>query len=164
MVRNRTTVRRHAAGEALRHHGALETLIWSDTCGLSSCLSAVQRTRSFVLKAQYEKNVFVPGEGLEPSYSSLWARRDHQFRQPGIFSWRPPMIRGSPPRCCQRVQPVRESPCVRCKPATKNPVLRTGLVNHDAWASAVSVPAYGAGFLIETLEALGIECVHGRAP
>lgn len=57
-----------AVGRALRYHGALETLIWSDTCGLSSCSSTVRRTRSFVLKAQYVKNVFVPGEGSEPAY------------------------------------------------------------------------------------------------
>jgi hypothetical protein len=49
---------------------------------------------------------------------------------------------------------VRGSPCVRCKRATKNPVLRTGLVNVDAGTSAVSVPACGAGLLIGSLEAL----------
>mgnify|MGYP000935749612 CR=1 FL=1 len=59
----------------------VETRIRSDTFGLSPCLPF--RARCFVLKAQYVKNVSVPGEGFEPSCSSLWARRDHQFRQPG---------------------------------------------------------------------------------
>jgi hypothetical protein len=133
MERNRTTVRRHTAGEALRHHGARETLIWSNTCGLSSCLSTSQRTRSFVLKAQYVKNVFVPGEGFEPSGT----------------------IRGSPPRSCERVQPVRGSPSHASQAGNKKPGLADRARERSCRCNPLPVPVLvWAGLLIETLEAL----------
>lgn len=87
----------------------LHARIWSTTTNSPSCLPF--RARCFVLKAQYVKNVLVPGEGFEPSCSSLWARRIHQFRQPGIPSGDPCASRsGCHPGGPSGGSPVQGSP------------------------------------------------------
>lgn len=146
------------AKPACRRQGAaapwgLYTLIWSDTCGLSSCLPF--RTRCFVLKAQYVKNVFVPGEGLEPSYSSLWARRDHHFRQPGVaLDPGIPALRSGvgPDRSSSLCRdPLRVSGALKAA----NPVVSDRVRERSCVCSSLSYPVpYWAGFHIETLEAL----------
>jgi hypothetical protein len=166
MERNRTTVRRHTAGEALRHHGALETLIWSDTCGLSSCSSTVRRTRSFVLKAQYVKNVFVPGEGSGPAYRQAGLRTPRYGRGAIIH----PEASGPPTRCALRSgDPCFPTPVLPrsgsawCRDPlrtrwdrlkTANPVVSDRVRERSCVCSPLPCPVLGcAGSLEEILEA-----------
>jgi hypothetical protein len=132
-----------------------ETRIWSETANPLSCLSTLQRTRSFVLKAQYVKNVFVPGEGFEPSCSSLWARRVHHFRQPGVAldpGIHAPRSGVGPDRSSAL---CRDSLRVSGAQITANPVVSDRVRERSCVCSSLSVPVLGwAGLLIETLEAL----------
>ena len=132
-----------------------ETRIWSETANPLSCLSTLQRTRSFVLKAQYVKNVFVPGEGFEPSCSSLWARRVHHFRQPGVAldpGIPAPRSGVGPDRCSALCRdPLRVSGALKAA----NPVVSDRVRERSCVCSSLSYPVpYWAGLLIETLEAL----------
>lgn len=116
-----------AVGRALRHHGAWETLIWSDTCGLSSCLSTVWRTRCFVLKAQYVKN-FISIRGS---------------------------LRHGPVFVRIGVQPFAGIPFAYRVRKTANPVVSDRVRERSCVGSSLSYPVpYWAGFHIETLEAL----------
>lgn len=139
--------------------GPCETRIWSGTSGPSPCLSVV-RTRSsallrtLVLKAQYVKNVFVPGEGLEPSCSSLWARRDTYSANPACSS--DPGIPAFRYRvhAAQEFSPLQGSPRVSGALKAANPVLWDRVRERSCVCSSLPVPVLGwAGFLVETLEA-----------
>lgn len=135
-----------------------------------SCLSTVRRTRCFVLKAQYVKNVIVPGEGIEParrpSCSSFrrtagWARRVHH---PAVLRDRQPGVALDPGIPAQRsgVGPDRSSALcrdplrvVRDRLKTANPVVADRVRERSCVCSSLSYPVpYWAGFRIETLEAL----------
>lgn len=67
----------------------VETLIWSDTTGPSSCLSF--RTRCFVLKAQYVKNVQYRVKG-SPLQRPRYGRSAFTNSANGIFFQRIPAI------------------------------------------------------------------------
>ena len=57
-----------------------------------SFLVLVVSDKMFCAESTVCKERSVPGEGLEPSASSLWAKRVHQLRQLGIFFQRIPAI------------------------------------------------------------------------
>jgi hypothetical protein len=85
----------------------------------------LEADKIFVLKAQYVKNVFVPGEG-----SNL------------------PTPSGDPRHAVSSVcSPCGDPLRMRRKRATKNPVLRTGLVNGAAGATRYRFRSlFGQGF------------------
>jgi hypothetical protein len=157
MERNRTTVRRHTAGEALRYHGALETLIWSDTCGLSSCSSTVRRTRSFVLKAQYVKNVFVPFPSGDPCFPAPVLPRSGSAwcRDPLRMRW--DRLKTANPVVADR---VRERSCV-CSPLPCPVLGCAGSLEEilEAWFHRSMLPHAGCAPSLDGVWSMGLDPV-----